>query len=101
MSTTTPVKNPTPKARFQKLAGVILSRHREMVSSDQFDISADAALLEMTRELAGFKDGNQYTAIASFHRIQGAFEVLGIMKLLAEPAPIVTPLPPAQLDHRV
>jgi hypothetical protein len=101
MSTTPPVKNPTPKTRFQKLAPAILNRHREMVSSDQFDMTSDFALLELTKELVGVRDGNQYTAIASFHRIQGAYEILGIMKTLAEPTPLLSSLPQPQLDHRV
>lgn len=101
MSTTPPVKNPTPKARFQKLAPVLIGRHRDMVSSDQFDMSADFALLEMAKQLVSIPDGNQYTAIASFHRIQGAFELLGIMKTLAEPAAFPTPMPAPQLDHKV
>lgn len=104
MSTTpngTPVKNPTPKARFQQLAPVVLSRHREMVSSDQFDMSADAALLELTKQLVGVDNGNQYTAIASFHRIQGAYELLATMKTLAEATPKTTAVLPQQLDHRV
>lgn len=104
MSTTpngTTVKNPTPKARFQQQPAATLSRHREMVSSDQFDISADAALLELTKQLVAVDNGNQYTAIASFHRIQGAYELLATMKTLAEATPKLPAVLPAQLDHRV
>ena len=82
-----------------KLAPVILTRHRDLVSSDQFDMSSDFALAEMTRQLVDHSDGNQYYAMAAFLRLQGAVEYLSQLKNLAETPKIVTPFTAPILDH--
>jgi hypothetical protein len=96
-----PSVNPSPKTRFMKMAPVILTRHRDMVSSDQFDMSSDFALAEMTRQLVQSSDGNQYYAMAAFLRLQGAVEYLSQLKNLAETPKLPTPATAATLDHRV
>ena len=84
-----------------KMAPVILTRHRDMVSSDQFDLSSDFALAEMTRQLVDRADGNQYYAMAAFLRLQGAVEYLSQLKNLAE-TPKINPTPRTPtLDHGV
>jgi len=85
-----PLINPSPKQRFLANPPSILSKHREMVSSQQFDHSSDFALAEMVRELVEHADGNQYYAMAAFLRIQGAVEYLGQLKRLAEPVQLPT-----------
>jgi hypothetical protein len=85
-----------------KMAPVILTRHRDMVSSDQFDLSSDFALAEMTRSLVESREnGNQYYAMAAFLRLQGAVEYLSQLKNLAETPKLPTPATAATLDHRV
>lgn len=101
MSTTPPLKNPSPKQRFQQSPALVISRHRDLVSSPQFDHSTDAALLEMIGRMVTVPDGNQYAAIAGFHRIQGAYELIGMMKLLAETETVPFTPAVAQLDHTV
>lgn len=85
-----------------KMAPVILTRHRDMVSSDQFDLSSDFALAEMTRSLVESREnGNQYYAMAAFLRLQGAVEYLSQLKNLAE-TPKINPTPRTPtLDHGV
>lgn len=95
----TPPVNPSPKARFMKMAPVILNRHREMVSNDQFDLSSDFALAELVRQIVERSDGNQYYAMAGFLRIQGAVEYISQLKNLGETPRIFTPVPTPTLDH--
>jgi len=97
----TPPINPSPKSRFMKMAPVILTRHRDMVSSDQFDLSSDFALAEMVRKLVENSDGNQYYSMAAFLRIQGAVEYLSQLKNLAETPKETSRVSTPTLDHRV
>ncbi len=80
----------------------MLTAHRDMVSSEQFDLSSDAALLELTRQLVErAPDGNQVYAMGAFLRIQGAMEFVSQMKHLAEPVRVPTPKPDGgNLDHK-
>ena len=84
-----------------KMAPVILNRHREMVSNDQFDLSSDFALAEMTRQLVDRADGNQYYAMAAFLRLQGAVEYLSQLKNLAETPKLPSAASTPTLDHKV
>jgi hypothetical protein len=110
METTTPpplkpiIVNPTPKTRFMAQPGSVIGGHRDMVSSPQFQVSTDHALLEYVRANCEMDTSNPQIALASFYRIQGAYEFLGCMRKLAE----FTPVPvkaegstPDNLNHRV
>jgi len=71
-----------------------------MVSSDQFQLSADHALMNLTSQIIDQGTQNPQMAAACFFRIQGAYEFITQLKTLAE-----TPLIPQvqkndQLDHR-
>jgi|SRR5580700_4323615 hypothetical protein len=81
--------NPTPKARFQ-LERNNLTGHRALIEHAAFDKSADAALLEYQKLLAGQAvDGN--SAMSAGFRAQGAVEFLSIFKTLAEQTQMPTP----------
>lgn len=99
---TPPPIHPTPKNRFLSMSDRTISGHRNMVSGEQFDISADFAMAELVRKLVSVEDPNQYYAMAAFLRIQGAHEFLSGMKNLGEkgraPAPVK---PEGNLDHKV
>lgn len=110
MSTTTtpPLKvvtfNPSPKNRFRNSPAPVISKHRDLVSSDQFDMTSDFAMLELVKNIVSQGETNPTNpnaAIAGFYRIMGAHELLSAMKTLAE-APTVTKAEstPANLDHR-
>jgi hypothetical protein len=103
MNTTTPVKNPSPKVRFLSMPPVRLTDHRNIVSSDQFQTSADHAMLELVAQViqqTGQANGNPNAALAGFFRIQGAYEFITQMKLLAETPKLPETNNEGQLDHR-
>ncbi len=96
-----PAVNPSPKDRFMKMAPVIMTRHRDLVSSDQFDLSSDFALANMVAQLVAKSDGSQYYAMAAFLRLQGATEYLSQLKNLAETPREPTIVRAPTLDHNV
>lgn len=103
MQTTTPVKNPSPKSRFLDLPPVRLTEHRNIVSSEQFQTSCDHALLELVGQIiaqTGQANGNPNAALSGFFRIQGAYEFISQMKLLAEVPKLPNAPTDGQLDHR-
>lgn len=77
----TPILNPSPKQRFMQ-SGTRVSDHRNMVSSDTFERSADAALLQYAGVLANATNPNE--AMVNGLKLQGAQEFLQTFRLLAE-----------------
>jgi hypothetical protein len=93
-----PVVNPSPKARFCQ-SGTRVSGHRTIVSSEQFEKSADAALLQYQSEVClSIRDGN--TAMAAGLKIEGAVEFLQTFRLLAESIRILPPPQSTNLDPK-
>jgi len=94
------IANPTPKARFQS-SGVHVSDHRKLVDSPEFIQGADFAMLEYQRLLA-MRSTDQYSAMATGLKLQGALEFLQQLRMLAEPeAQLAKQALVPSLNHRV
>ncbi len=93
------IANPTPKARFQQ-SGTAISDHRHLVDSTPFIQAADFAMLEYQRKLV-MQATDQYAAMATGLKLQGALEFLQQLRMLAEPEPKgeSRPMVPS-LNHR-
>jgi len=94
------ISNPSPKARFQS-SGSQVSNHRQLVDSQPFIQGADFAMLEYQRLLA-MRSTDQYSAMATGLKLQGALEFLQQLRMLAEPEAKLekSSLVPS-LNHRV
>lgn len=92
-----PIKNPTPREQFRE-SGDNVTKHRNLVDSPEFNRAVHYALLEyQTLLVAQAKDGNSSMAVG--FRLQGALELMGVMRNLAEPAPIIQRLAERGLNH--
>jgi hypothetical protein len=92
-----PIKNPTPRDQFREKADNI-SLHRTLVDSPQFERGVHFTMLEYQRMLSTqVKDGN--SAAAAGYKLQGAIEIMGVLRMLAEPAPSMPKLASQSLDH--
>lgn len=98
----TPIANPTPKAKFQE-SNDNISKHRAMVDSREFERAQDVGLLEHTAAIAlTFNPTSQVEAIAAAFRIRGALEYAMQMRMLAEkPLPPRPVTPVGNLDHNL
>lgn len=89
--------NASPKARFISNPRAI-SEHRQMVDSAAFSVGCDSALLQYQVLLSEqTKDGN--TAMANGFKMQGATEVIAILKTISESSPIAPRRTTENLDH--
>ncbi len=95
----TPIKNPTPRERFRE-SGDNISKNRNLVDSPEFQRCIDFSLLEyqvlLSRQIT---DGN--SSMANGFKLQGALEIVNVMRNLAETAPAVQKVVNQQLDHNV
>ena len=94
------VTNPSPKQRFIESKDLV-SKHRDLVASSQFQMAADLALLEYQRQLSMTPFDNYNACAAAHMRMTGAQEFLQQFRNLAE-----TVVPPKRevggnLDHKV
>lgn len=87
--------NPTAKERFM-VSSKLVTGHRNMVSSDQFMLSSDYALLEYFRKLQIEKDPG-----AAHFKSVGAQEFLATFRSLAESRNSPEQKPIGNLDHHV
>lgn len=100
MANQQPITNPSPRDRFQ-LSGENISKHRNLVDSNEFQRAIDFAMLEYASIVAmQVKEAN--SAAASGLRILGAHEFVHILRNLSEKTEIpksVAPIKP--LDYKV
>lgn len=89
--------NASPKARFIANPRTV-SDHRQMVDLDAFNRGCDAALLQYGLLLTEqCKDGQ--TAMANGFRVQGANEIIAILKTISESSPVTPRRATDNLDH--
>lgn len=93
----TPITNPTPKARFQE-SGDNISKHRDMIGSKEFQRGCDSALLQYQAVL-GLRTTDMATAAANQFKLLGAQEFLQELRLLAEMPVRSAPVLNKELDH--
>lgn len=93
------VKSPTPKQRFAESKDLV-SGHRDLVASAQFQISADHALLEYQRQLCLTPFDNYNAQAAAHMRMTGALEFLTQFRNLAETTVLATKEVGGNLDHK-
>lgn len=80
----TPLKNPTPREQFRQ-SGDNITKHRNLVDSPEFERAVRFGLLEYQVLLAGqIRDGN--SAMATGFKLQGALELMQVMRNLSETA---------------
>jgi hypothetical protein len=76
-----------------------LSKHIEMVDSSTFERAAHTALLQYQTDLAAqVKDGNSAAAVG--YKLQGALEIMGVLRNLAEPTPRLQQVANRNLNHQ-
>lgn len=93
------IANPTPKVRYQSSA-IVVGQHRMLVDSESFIHATDFAMLEYQRKLV-MQSIDQYAAMATGLKLQGALEFLQQLRMLAEPeAKGQTPVTVPSLNHR-
>src|SRR5437867_13267220 len=98
-ATASPIINPSPKARFME-SGQSISKHREMVQSNEVQRALDYGLLEFQRQvLDGLTNLNEAAGAAL--RIQGALQFAHLLKTLAESVRAPSIVPSGNLDHAV
>lgn len=95
----TVVKNPSPKAQFQEVSTNI-TKHRDMVGTNEFNRATNYALLEYQSMLA--KGASTFNECASAHlKVTGALEFIQVMRNLGESfTPTVAPRIADNLDHK-
>lgn len=94
-----PIVNPSPSARFRSNPSWI-NQHRELIVSDPFIRACDYALLEYQGVLFRQQD-NGNAAMANGFKLQGAMELIQVLRLLSETPRQQAPKAPDQLDHSV
>ncbi len=96
---TVPLKNPTPREQFREVNDNI-TQHRNMVDSPVFGRAVHTALLEyqlnVTKQI-----GDGASSMAGGYKLQGAIEIMGLLRMLAESAPIMPRVSSPQLNHSV
>lgn len=93
-----PIKNPSFREQFRETANHITA-HRDLVDSPAYTRAVHFGLLEFQSFLSGqVRDGNSSVAVG--YKLQGAFELLSIMRNLAEPAPVLQRLADRGLNHQ-
>lgn len=93
------VTNPTPKQRFAEIKDLV-SKHRDLVASPQFQVAADFALLEYQRQLSMTPFENYNACAASHMRVVGAQEFLQQFRNLAETSVPAKREVAGNLDHK-
>lgn len=86
----TKVVNPSPKDRYLADA-VVVKNHREMFSHPTAQQAIDMALLHYTTVLATQRP-DMSGAAANHFKTAGALEFVHILKTLAEPAQVASPM---------
>jgi hypothetical protein len=76
----------TPKERFQAHDGNVAA-HQRLFTSLEFELSADAAMLEYADQLTRMRAGDGNAAAAAGFKLAGAMEFLNVLKDLAEKPP--------------
>lgn len=87
-----PNMNASPKARFQE-ASSLLGKHRDFVTSAEFNRAMDFGLLQLQAELCAKCDSPD-KAMSVGMRLLGAQELIQIVKNLA----VTQPAPPRPVD---
>lgn len=94
-----PIKNPTPREIFRE-SGDSVTKHRNLIDLPEFSRAVNFSLLEFQTLLAAqVKDGN--SAMCVGFKLQGALELMTVMRNLAEPAPVLQRLVEKSLNHQV
>lgn len=88
---------PNPKQRFMQ-SKVAVEAMSSIANNSEFIKAADAALLELVYSATVTND--PAAAIAGFHRITGAVEVLKKLSTIHLQPDIPKQRPPAQLNHQ-
>jgi hypothetical protein len=76
-----------------------VSKHRELVTSSDYQRGCDFAMLQYTAALAN-QTNSADTAMVAGLKIRGAHEFLEVMKTLGETIKMPAPVALADLDHR-
>lgn len=93
------VQYKSPKQRMVEDAPRV-SSHRDMLASEEFNQSIEAALLEYQRFLASITSDN-FNAFAAAHlKMVGAQEFVRVLFELCETPTPRAPAPTRNLDHR-
>jgi hypothetical protein len=93
------VTNPSPKQRFIGIKDLV-SKHRDLVASEQFQLAADFALLEYQRALSMTSFDNYNACAAAHMRMTGALEFLQQFRNLGETVAPIKRDPAGNLDHK-
>lgn len=94
----TPVKNPSPREQFRAAVDNI-SKHRNLIDSPEFGRAVQFSMLEYQAMLSTqTKDGN--SAMAVGYKLQGALELMAVMRNLAETPPVTPRLGEKTLNHQ-
>ncbi len=95
----TPIKNPSPRELFRESADNI-TQHRNLVDSVPFGKAVQFGLLEYQIMLANqTRDAN--SALAVGYKLQGAIELLSVIRNLAESPLATAKMPSQQLNHKI
>lgn len=91
--------NPSPKSRFLENQDAV-KRHLDLIVNPHFIAASEVALLQLVRETVTGYDKNPQTALAGFHRIEGAYLYLQTLRTLGVSAPLPVISDPYNLDQR-
>lgn len=75
-----------------------ITKHRDMVSSNEFQRGADFAMLQYNMILSN-QTANADSAMLSGMKLQGAIEFLTVFRMIAEPIQMPKPQVMENLDH--